>query len=103
GVRIEDVVERQFLAVQLLRGGDARRQRRVDAALGVEGGLLRWVFAVAQVGDFLEGERQVVGQRVVAAQVGADRGVVGGGVRECLLRQRAAIFERHNARGEQLQ
>ena len=61
-VQVEDVVERELLALQLARGGD-RVQRRAQVA--VEGGPLVRVLAVAQVLDLLEREGQAVREDVV--------------------------------------
>ena len=56
-VQIEDVVERELLALQLARGGH-RIQRRAEVA--VERGALVRVLAVAQVLHLLEGEGKAV-------------------------------------------
>src|SRR2546427_2346683 len=79
-VHIEEVVERQLLAVVLHQLADAAR------LVGcVQGGPLVRVLAVAQGLAPLEDQRQRRGQRFAAAgQVVGDRGVVGGGVGEDL-------------------
>ena len=64
GVEVEQVVERQLLAVVLL---DLRQQVRPRADLRVVRGALVRVLAVAQVGDLLVGaqvqRREVLGLR----------------------------------------
>src|SRR6202453_2792097 len=78
GVEVEQVVERQLLAVQL---GDTLQQVRGRANPGVERGLLVGVLAVAQVAHLLvgvapRGREPLVG---AAREPGRDRGVVAGG------------------------
>ena len=87
-VEVEDVVERELLAVQL---ADAREHAAARADLRVEGGSLVRVLAVREVHRLLVGAGEEV--REVLAALGepaGDRGVVAGGVRERLGRERLA-------------
>src|SRR6516165_164327 len=59
GVGVRDVVERQILALQHARGGNARAR---PGQLAVERRDLMWIFAVAQVLDLVEGQRQGAGK-----------------------------------------
>ncbi len=96
GVGVGDVVVAEFLALQLARGGDGSLLR---GGLGVEGGALVGVLAVAQVLGLeelgVEGARKNLAERQVAllftlfignqaAQVVGDHAVVAGGVFEGL-------------------
>jgi hypothetical protein len=96
-VEVEDVVERELLALQL-----ARRRHRVErrAEIAVEGRALVRVLAVAQVLHLLEAQVEAVRERLVGLgrheapvahldlrEVGRDRGLVAAGVPERLLRE----------------
>ena len=98
GVEIDDVVVAEFFALKLLGGGDA-----FAAAVGVEGGALVGVFAVAEgLGegvDDADGGRQdfVAGRRRGrwglgdGFEGGGDGGVVGGGGGEGALARRQRV------------
>ncbi len=62
GVGVQDVVKGKLLAVYLLGPGDAGVLPRVHGQLGVEGGLLVGVLAVAQVLALAHGHGQLLGQ-----------------------------------------
>ena len=95
GVEVEQVVERQLLAVVLL---DHRQQMRARADLLVVRGALVRVLAVRQVGDLLVGahvqRREVLG---LLGEPARDRGVVARRVREGLGGERLA--RRHRQLG----
>ena len=97
GVEVEDVVERQLLALHLARG-----RHRVDGRpeVAVEGRALVRVLAVAQVLDLLVGEREAIREHVLAGrdrvaavarlhlgEVAGDRRLVARAVAERLLRE----------------
>ena len=100
-VEVDDVVERQLLAVVLL---DSRQDVRAGAHLGVVRGALVRVLAVGQVGDLLVGanvqRREVLG---LLGEPARDRGVVARGVGERLRGERLARWHRElGARRAQL-
>src|SRR5579863_5999570 len=97
GLQVDDVVVGEFLALELTGVGHAGA-----GAVGVHGGPLMGVFAVAQVEGFLEGETQSCREHGFfrlqlkgvcggiygdALKCGGDRGIVGGGGGESFLRQ----------------
>ncbi len=93
GVGVHDVVVGHLLAVELDGGGHPSRVGVEDALLGVEGGLLVGVLAVAGVEELVEADGQELGKGVVgAAQVLGDGGVVEGDVLECLLGETASLL-----------
>src|SRR5829696_3183088 len=96
GVEVGEVVVRELPARPLL---DAREQVRARAGLAVVGRALVRVLPVREVGDLVEGERQLVGEGARLAEPVRDRGLVGGGRRERLRREAAALVERDPALG----
>ena len=97
GVEVEDVVERDLLAVVL---ADLREHPGAGAHLRVVGGALVGVLAVGQVEHLLEGAQ--VQRREVVALLGeppGDRGVVAGGVGERLGREPLARRHRQQPVG----
>ena len=86
GVGVRDIVERQLLALEHARRGDAGAAGR---ELAVERRLLVRVLAVAQVLQFFVNQRQglrkgILREGFAPEQVRRHHGVVPGGVRECL-------------------
>jgi len=75
GVYVQQIVERQLFAVQLLQVADAGLVRRIQR------GCLVGIFAVAQLLAALERERNALGPAgPVLQQIIVDGGVVRGGV-----------------------
>ena len=94
-VEVEDVVERQLLAVQLAH---AREHAAARADLRVEGRPLVRVLAVRQVDRLLVGAHVEVGEVVAAlGEPARDRGVVAGRVGERLGGERLARLGRERA------
>jgi len=95
GIEVEQVVEGQILARDLARPAE---DRAAVIGIGVEGGLLLRILAVAKIGLLLEHEGQPgrearPGQTV---EVGGQLGVVGGGQGEGVRRQLQAGLGGHH-------
>src|SRR5579875_1441355 len=82
GIQINEIVERELLALKLPRRGKAMTCR---ARVTVKRRLLMRVFAVTEIGDFREIQEQMCGQLAFACSSGQfreDRRIISGGVRE---------------------
>ena len=95
-VEVEQVVEAQVLAGDLVRGADGAARMR---GIGVERAQLVRVLAVAQIGLLLDRHREAAREHRAGAdvQVGRDLGVVGGGDGERLRGELLARLGAHVA------